>query len=367
MRKTLTPQRTLIVVLLVVALSPQLAACAERAPYPVKDSGIYAEEADLVWLDNQRVLFHGHKGMEPSSDPNKILRLVDRGLYRWDTTTGALELYDTFDKRSDGLLVKSSLCVHDGVLTYVNRGMVITGKRGQETKTPFPKPAHWFNPHSCRYYDTKPFWVVEGHRTIPLLEEHGYLDLGSVSPPQPDPLTLRFENPNPAISFYSVAAKKSVTLPIGWQEVRGIRVEFAPYKNAYLISGLQYFDNVKHDLQPAWPDDVPIKVWWLKPDGTVIKQEVPKLPWSHGNAFRFFPARKGLYLSKQSPSGPEAFGAMGGYLIQGQEMKKVVAGALRRVAISPDGCTAAVVNDTYEKKPVAERLRLQIIQLCQGE
>jgi hypothetical protein len=58
---------------------------------------------------------------------------------------------------------------------------------------------------------------------------------------------------------------------------------------------------------------------------------------------------------------------MGGYLIQGQEMKKVVAGALRRVAISPDGCTAAVVNDTYEKKPVAERLRLQIIQLCQGE
>ncbi|ALA57585.1 hypothetical protein [Nitrospira moscoviensis] len=358
----------LIIVLFLMVVSPQLAACAAlTAPYSIKDAGIFAEDADLVWLDNRRVLFHGHKGMEPSSDPKTILRLNDRGLYFWDTISGALELYDTFDTRSDGLLLKSSLCVHDGVLTYVNRGIIISGKRGQEARTPFPKQPYWFNPHSCGYYDTKPFWFVENHRTIPLLEEHGYLDLGTVIPPQPDPLTLRFENPNPAISFYSLAAKKSFTLPMGQLEVGGLRVEFAPYKNVYLISGLQYFDDVKRDVQPAWPDAVPLRVWWLSPDGTLTKQEMPKLPWSHGNAFKFFPARNGVFMSKQSPSGPEAFGSMGGYLIQGQEMKRVVSGALRRVAMSPDGCSVAVVNDMYEKKSVSERARLQHIQLCQGE
>jgi hypothetical protein len=366
MRKTLTPQRTLIVVLLVVALSPQLAACAERAPYPVKDSGIYAEEADLVWLDNQRVLFHGHKGMEPSSDPNKILRLVDRGLYRWDTTTGALELYDTFDKRSDGLLVKSSLCVHDGVLTHVNRGMVITGKRGQETKTPFPKPAHWFNPHSCRYYDTKPFWVVEGHRTIPLLEEHGYLDLGSVSPPQPDPLTLRFENPNPAISFYSVAAKKSVTLPIGWQEVGFLQVHYAPFRDAYLLSGFQYYDEQRGFL-PAWPRDTPHRVWWLSPDGTVKKEELPNVSPVQGGWPGMLPIRNGLLVLAGYSKNMSDPGTSGGFVVRDQNVQKVLIGGLRRAAVSADGCRVAVVNDTYEKKPVAERLRLQIIQLCQGE
>jgi hypothetical protein len=166
----MTHKFSLIVFFALALMGPQLAGCAELVPYPVKDSGMLTEEADLVWLDNQRVLFHGYKAVEQAKTAEEFPRYIDRGLYLWDTTTGSIELYDMFEQRKDGLQLKSPLCVHDGVLTYVNRGMVITGKRGEETKTPFPKPSHWFNPHSCRYSETKPFWLVEGHRSIPLLE-----------------------------------------------------------------------------------------------------------------------------------------------------------------------------------------------------
>lgn len=362
----MTHKLSLMVVLWLLLISPQLAACAQVTPYPVKDSGLLTEEADLVWLDNQRVLFHGYKAVEQAKTQKEFPRYIDRGLYLWDTKTGAVELYDTFVERKDGLQPQTKLCVHDGMLTYVNRGMVVTGTRGQETRTPFPKPSHWFNPHSCRYYDTKPFWLVEGHRTIPLLEEHGYLDLGTVSPPQPDYLTLRLENPNPAISFYSVGAKKQFTLPIGWLEVGFLQVHYAPFRDAYLLSGLQYYDEQRGFL-PAWPRDTPPRVWWLKSDGSLEKEELPNISPLQGNPPRTVPVRTGLFVvAGNTRERPEPT-AVGGYLIQGQSLQRVINGMLRRMSVSPDGCKVAVVNDTHEKKPVSERIRLQIIQLCEGD
>ena len=361
-------KRTLLGAFILVAFCPQLAACAELVPHPVKDSGMLAPDtAHVMWLDNSRVLFNGYTSVEyATDDPSRVVRLRDAGNYIWDIEKGTVQ-------RDASLNDKGKICVRGNYWSYhrhvKGEDKVVflgSGKKGEEIERPYPK-VHWFNEISCRYYETKPFWVVEGHRTIPLLEEHGYLDLGTLSPPQPDYLTLRVEQPNPAISFYSVPAKKSFTLPIGWLEARGPRVEFAPYKNAYLISGLKYFDDEKSDSLPAWPDDVPFRVWWLSPDGTLKKQEVPNPPWMHGSYVSFSPARIGLFIAKHSTAGPDRPGTIGGYLAQGQEVKKVIAGLLHKVTISPDGCRVAVVNDTYEKKPASERTRLQIIQLCPGE
>lgn len=358
---------TLIGVLLLTGSTPHLAACSELATYLVKDSGIFAEDADLVWLDPQRVLFHGYKGLETSPDPKKPNRFIERALYLWDTTAGSVKVYDTFNNRQDGLEGRSTLCVHDGVLTYVNRGLVLTGEQGQETKTPFPKRPYWHNPMSCRYYETKPSWVVEGHRTIPLLEEHGYLDLGSVSPPQPDPLTLRLQHPNPAITFSSVPAKKSFTLPIGWLEVGFLQVHYAPVSNRYLLSKLQYYDEQRGFL-PTWPRDTPHKVWWLSPDGTINKEELPNIPPLQGGWPRILPIRNGLFVVAGNTKNMRDPGASGGFVVRGQYVHKVVTGVLRRTVVSADGCRVAVVNDLYVKdKPVSERIRLQVIELCQGE
>lgn len=355
----------LVVLFFLCVGSFQLAACAVLLPsYPVQDAGIFAEQADLVWLDNQRVLFHGHKGVDLSFDSSKIRRLIDRGLYLWDTTTGSVELYDTFNKRADGVLPQSRLCVHDGVLSYVNRGVLISGKPGQETKTTPPKYPHWVNPHSCRYYDTKPVLGVEDHQTIPLLEEHGYLDLGTR--PEPNYLTLRLEQPNPPIIFYSVQAKKPVTLPIGWQEVGFIQVHYAPFSKRYLLSGLQYYDEQRGFL-PAWPRDTPPRVWWLNPDGTLRKEELPNILPLQSNPPRTVPVRTGLFVvAGNTRERPEPT-TVGGYLIQGKHLQRVINGMLLRMSVSPGGCKVAVVNDTHEKKPVNERIRLQIIELCQGE
>ncbi len=359
-------RKWLILTFLIVLVSPQLVACAALTPYPVKDSGLLAEDADIVWLDNQRVLFHGYKAVEQAKSPKEFHRFIDRGLYLWDTTTGSVALYDTFDKRSDGLLLKSSLCVHDGVLSYVNRGVLISGKPGQETKTNPPKYPYWVNSHSCRYYDAKPVLVGEDHQTILLREEHGYLDLGTG--PKPNYLTLRMEQPNPSISFYSTEAKKSFTLPMGWQEVGFIQVHYAPFSNRYLLSGLQYYDEQRGFL-PAWPRDAPHRVWWLSPDGTLEKEEVPDMIATlQGGSPRMFPIRGGLFVISSNTRNMREPRAAGGFVVRGQAIQKTVTGMLKRAAVSPEGCRVAVVNDTYAKdRPVSERIRLQIIELCKGE
>ena len=334
----MTHKFSLILLLWLLLVSPQLAACGELAPYPVKDSGMLAPDtAHVMWLDNVRVLFNGYTGVDYSSDdPNKVLRFRDSGYYIWDTEKGTVQ-------RDTSLNDKGKICIHGDYWSYLRhvKGeekvvLLVAGKKGDEIEGPYPK-VHWFNPHSCRYYETKPFWIVEGHKTLPLLEEHGYLDLGTR--PEPNYLTLRLEDPNPAINFYSVPAKKSFTLPVGWLEVGLLQIHYAQFSSTYLLSGLQYYTD-KRGFSSAWPDDVPLKVWWLSPDGTIKKEELPKLPWSHGNAFSLLPTRKGLLLVKQSPSGPQLLGAMGGYLVQGQEVKNVVVGALRKVAISPDELAA---------------------------
>jgi hypothetical protein len=355
---------SLIVVVLLLGLNQQLTACSGQAAFPIKDSGIFAEEADLVWLDNQRVLFHGYKRVEVQSEPHKLHRFIDRALYLWNTATGSVEAYDTFDKRPDGIEGRSTLCVHEGVLTYINRGMVITGEKGQETKTSFPKQPFWYNPLSCRYYDTKPFWLVEGHQTIPLLEEHGYLDLGTR--PEPDYLTLRLENPNPAIKFYSAESKKSFPLPIGWLESRVLRVHHAPFNDTYLLSGLQYYEE-KRGFMSAWPHDTPHRVWWLKPDGRLEKEDLPMVAPLQGSGIRGVPVRDGLFIVGNSAKRYKPRAA-GGYLVRGEEILKVTAGIPLKMAVSPDGCHVALVNDTYaEDKSVSERIRMQAVRLCQGE
>jgi hypothetical protein len=48
---------------LLVILRPQVVSFAEPDQlYPTKDSGIPASEADVMWLDNDRVLFHAYDG-----------------------------------------------------------------------------------------------------------------------------------------------------------------------------------------------------------------------------------------------------------------------------------------------------------------
>ena len=359
------PKSGLAIVLLFVGLSLQFVACSGLAAYPVKDSGIFAEDADLVWLDNQRLLFHGYKRVEIQPAPNKLHRFIDRALYLWNTATGSLEVYDTFEKRPDGIEGRSTLCVHEGVLTYVNRGMVITGEKGREIKTSFPKQPYWYNPFSCRYYQTKPSWVVDGHQTIPLLEEHGYLDLGTR--PEPNYLTLRLENPNPAMNFNSAGSKKSVPLPIGWLESRILQVHYAPFSDTYLLSGLQYYDGGKGFLSD-WPRDIPHKVWWVNLDGIVQEVVLPNAAPLQGGWPGVFPVRIGLFVVSGNTANMSEPSAAGGYFVRGQNMHKVVTGMLRRVAVSPDGCRVAIVNDIYVKhKPVSERIRLQTVQLCQGE
>jgi len=357
----------LVAMFLVMGASPQLAGCAELVSYPVKDSGLLASDmTHVMWLDNSRVLFNGYRSVEYAADNSlKAVRFRDADYYIWDLEKGTVQ--QDVDLRGT-----SKICVHKNYWSYIRPSkenskefVLVSGKKGEETERPYPK-VHWFNSHSCLYSDTKPLWVVEGHRTIPFLEEHGYLDLGTVVPPQPDPLTLRFENPNPAVSFYSTAAKKSFTLPIGWQEVGFIQVHYGPFRNLYLLSGLQYYDEQRGFL-PAWPRDTPPRVWWLKPDGSLEMEELPNISPLQSNPPRTVPVRDGLFVvAGNTRERPEPT-AVGGYLIQGQTLQKVINGMLLQMWVSPDGCKVAVVNDTHEKKPVSERIRLQIIQLCQGE
>lgn len=132
--------------------------------------------------------------------------------------------------------------------------------------------------------------------------------------------------------------------------------------------GFNTYDEQRGFL-PAWPRDTPHRVWWLNSDGSVQPQEVPNTVSSlQGGWPQVFPIRGGLFLTSSNTWNMRDPSAAGGFLVRGQAIQKIVTGMLKRTAVSPNGCQVAVVNDTYVKdKPVSERIRLQIVDLCQGE
>lgn len=336
-------------VVLLACVSPQLAACGEPR-YPILDSKFPAAEAKLGWIDNERVIFQGYEPGKFGTKSPKDRHIYDiTGLFIWDTATNAVSKHASME----GL---TTLCVHAGEVTFAREGMLVAGKLGEERQTPFPKK-HWFNPNSCRYYTSLPYWRIEGqrNRSLPLLETHGYLDFGIPSRADPSKAS--------PVLLYPPDQKNPTQLPFTGEQVR-FSVAYFEFADVYLLEGHR-------------ETTYATSIWLLKPDGTVTKALAPtgkaweRMGWGHYQL-----TKKGLFLVGGRGTYDQA-GTTGGYLLLRDEPKRLVSGFVRNAAVSPNGCRVAFVHVLHSQAG-ADSFRalkagkpgtrtLQMIDLCKGD
>lgn len=322
-------------------------AGAEMA-FPIKEAAIGADDANVYWLDNTRVLFKGYTGREEVTEgQRKRVNLLNHGYYVWDTEQGSV----TKDPRFEHAAPE---CINGQTQSYVVRYSP-DGKSSKrrmflgEEEVPLPEGV-WINPISCRPALTQPPpWVVNRHTStskVPLLDEHGYIDRG---------VDGEDRQKNFPLLFYRPGAKEGIPLGLGSQQVDP-GITYYPFVDAYLLQG-----------QRSTPRVPPF--WLLRPDGTLEQIFSPQgKSWAQQDWANFHLTRRGLFLVSKRFLGDGDLGEAGGYLLQGENPIRIMLGVLQWVAVSPDGCKLAVVNNRYERHiPIAERFKLQMIDVCQGD
>jgi hypothetical protein len=335
-------------VALLACISPQLAACAEvNSVYPVLDSGRRGLGVH-GWLDNDKVVFYSELGAKAHEGPS----ILDGGYYVWDIAAGKLN-------KDPSLEGAAKLCVQGDYVTFLRKAptdekkwLVVTRVKGLETVTPLVN-AEWFNRFSCRYYEQKPQWD-RGHASLPLLEEHGSL-------------FFKDSRENNPIMFFPPTSEKGVPLPIGTRQVWHNLVQYAPFKNAYLLYPIAYIDpeTGKEDPIGPWPKGKPVPMWWLTPDGKVTTEHIPYMPFMRGGSRGFYPTRAGIFITSHKTDDLGKPGDAGGYLAQASSVEKLITGLLENVSVSPDGCKVAFLHDPYTTEPVSERVKVKVVSLCQ--
>ncbi len=349
---------SLILLLWLLLVSPQLAACGEPR-YPVQDSKIPVDEqTHPVWLNNSQIIFIGYE-LDPAHPPKQVGLAweIPQGVYVWDLEKGTAARDHSWDGTTNWCVsgeFRSFLRLRPGTdKTYD----LVQGKAGEEQVQPYPVK-HWFNKGSCRYYTSLPYWRIEGQKnqSFPLLEKHGYLDFGI-------PVWVDPSGKATPIVLYRPDSKKGIELPLNGRQVQ-FHVTYAEFADAYLLKGEQ-----------RTSDAVP--VWQLGSDGTLRLVLEPKgRDWERMGWGHFFLTKKGLLLTG-GRGDYSAVGTTGGYLLVGEKPVRIVAGFVRNAAVSPDGCKVAFVHVLHSQagadsfralqagKPGTRTLK--IIDLCKGD
>ena len=349
---------TLIVALLLLGLSPQLAACGESVSYPIKDSKFPAAEAKLGWLDNERVMFHGYevgKSGQPSPEDGHLLG--ETGLFIWDVGKDTVTKYWDIDGPVPLCVFRGQVFFSKKLKGKKNTWLLVSGPLGKEEQKEVSGGVS-MNGHSCRVSDHRPSWMKEDkHRRLPLLEEHGYLDFGI-------PIWVDPSGKATPIVLYRPDSEKSVELPLTGRQVQ-FHTSYAEFADVYVLKAEQRTS----DAVPAWQ---------LRPDGTVTKMLEPTgRDWERIGWTGFVLTKKGVFLISRTADGYAAAGKSGGYLLEGDSVKRLIVGLLDNATVSPNGCKVAFVHVLHSQAGAdsAQALRigksgsrtLKMIDLCKGD
>lgn len=344
-----------ILLLGLLVVSPQLAVCGEHR-YPIKDSKVPVDEQTRpVWLNNSQVIFMGYE-LDPANPPKQVGLAweIPQGVYVWHLEKGTAARDHSWDGTN-------SWCVSGEFRSYhrLRAGTdktydLVQGKAGEEQVQPLPA-RHWFNKNSCHHYDARPQWVDERRVRRALLEEHGYLDFG--------PWANADRSDAARILFYRPNEKEPLVLPLNPNRVQNL-FDYVEFENAYLLES-------QRQTTYAAP------VWLLKPDGTVTKIFEPTgkawewMGWGHYQL-----TKKGLFLVGGTGKYDQV-GTTGGYLLTGDELKRLISGFVRNVSVSPNGCKIVFVHAMHSQAEAdsVKALRqgkpgtrtLKMIDLCKGD
>ena len=339
----------LMVLLMFLLVSPQLAACKESTPYPIADSGVWATNShpgDIHWLDNDHVLFLGNGTSTPLPKEGQWLLI-------WDTKTNHITKY----KQHVGGF---SYC--DGVILYAVASVPPAGGKINWTyyRGKFNEEIIDLTPDrredklNCRLISAWPKFPQGKAQTI-LRDQDGFLIRDETVGDE------TFEN----YSLLYYRARDKEVIPLPFRRYEADRVNYYPFRQAYFLAPTSYFRQGTH-LTP-WPKNVPLFVWWLFPDGRVEKIEIPLGAWTKGG-LRIVPSREGLFLINKHSKSNRDPGDAGGYLVQGTTVKKLISGVLTDVsAVSPDGCRIAfshAPSDDADSFDAKNKRTLKMIDVC---
>ena len=344
---------SVLALVLVALVSPQLAAWGETAPpYPIVDSGVWAStnwSGDVYWLNDEHMLFLGSENNTPV--PKEHMSLLE-----WDTAKHSI----TMLKQNI-----SSLCYRNGIVLLGQKVdnpaggpwkyRFFRGPLGEEQ--PYEQDSKDLpDPLNCRAVKTNA-GHERGHSGRYLIEDHGYLDLGDkhASPRM-----------NPPVVFFKKTDSEGLALPFGVRQIQSI--EYYDFKSAYFLYGW-FFDAKVGGVTTLWPRTLPHPVWWLTPEGSITEVLIPSGPWNAGGGVFFTPSQRGVLVTYQggvkSNRDP---GTQGIYLVQENgATKKLIGGFVHPAGLSPDGCKIAfshAPNAETDRPNDKNRRTLKMIDLC---
>ena len=321
-------------------------ASTAPSPYPVMDSGVWADRSSNVyWIDNQHILFKG------SEEKEKAKHYTGKfNISIWEPGKGV----QVYAKDVVSVLcLNSDSIVYYGLLAKSPQGIeqYRYGKFGSEQT--FTKPAgvkkFYWDQMNCKLTElTKVLEQRKGRAIFPLLDRHGYLDKGAIRGKE----SLK---ETPAI-FYRPGHNEGITLPI---RIAGL-VNYYAFKDAYFITrGLGLYQDF----------DKPGTAWWLAPDGTVTDLVVPRNPLNKYHV-EPFPTKIGIFAVSYSSKSLKDSGLAGGYFLRDGKWSKVLDGDIQGLAVSPDGCKVAFSHAPYLDADLPDdpqKRTLKLIDFCKEE
>lgn len=334
------------------------------SPYPVLDSGVTASTKSgdkIYWMDNERVIFVSY-GPKPKTVEEK--QRIKPDIFIWDTRANKVTGY-----RAGA----NTLCYYDGYIRYADHELrpvpgteffvprIYAGPLGKErivNAEVFEKGGRdgerdsnsQENPYTCRYVERPR--AMAGKIWMPLLEQHGALDLEAVTVPG----VPEMEQP---IIYHRASDGEAIALDLKRRDVGAFRYYIA-YRDAYFFR--ENVDGTKFKTIDC------IRYWWISGDGKIERGCQSILPFKKwkGGAGGLYPTRQGMILAAGKLEDYDA-GTAALYLMNEDHAQRVITGGIEHPSLSPDGCKLAFVHvPFYEAKRVGVPgdLRLKIINFC---
>ena len=361
--------------------------------YEIRDSGYIVPNPAgmqlLYWIDDDRLLFIGHKSTSPRQTAQvPAQRQVDLRLRLWDLRTNQVTVHLDTDVAHGSLCVKGQYVVfrytsREDEEKKVGRRFVFEGLFGREKLSiaEFPKPASRRDAFISRDDATKnvgdaPKDQKRIAKNKPDFVEFNYLTCrhyrrselpalgGYVRPLLPGEFVTReyaqddeqARNKLPGTYWYHPPSGKPIPLKLVDKDA-GIGRYFS-YRDSYVLGEISAHVIIS--------EKVPRRYGLMDRKGNIQDYTPPNGPWMNGTT-HIAPTRQGLFLTSSALFGSGGYlggnGAAGAYLLIERELKRLAAGIPSAFDISPDGCRIALaIADQSEDESSIRRLKM--LDLC---
>ena len=296
----------------------------------------------LFWLDDNRLLIAGINTRELNAaiakKQSNLSGLIN--VYLWNETTQTAQRYAN----------AISVCYSDGFVSFVLHANETDGKQivregafGSEIELERARPpvdSIW-SEFTCKTHMSTDLLppAPSGRRLVVLRQGDGYIDLG---PRDTDGLIEEIRSHGDGhVRLYRQDKPQGVDLPMGLEQGVGI-LSYSEFKRAYVSR--PRWKGFKVGNATDWPYGTPFSVYSITASGEVTHFEIPYRDVE--NVSRILPVRTGWIFG-----GGNFYRSSGLYLFDGHAAKKIATGLVREIAVSPNGCKAAVaiINQHLKK------------------